>query len=565
MKKLNQISMNVLLIFVVILVLVSMTGCSFITEAADQDFLDSEKSAEKLDLSDTDDAGEDVAEEIDRPEGWTAESHGNDAEPNYEVVFLQDAVNRLDITITSENWEAMLVDMTELMGEFGSGSDRMDGNQPNFPGTEAAEGERPERPGAGELPEGEMPQPPEDIPQPSEDMPEMPNDGETPEGGRPQPGGDFGGRSDGGFGMDFMDENPVWVTATIEFEGQTWENVGIRFKGNSSLRSAWSSGNLKIPFKLDFDQFEEDYPEINDQRFYGFKQLSLANNFSDASYLREKVTADIFREFGVPSAHTAFYEVYVDTGDGPAYFGLYTMVEMVEDTVIEEQFVDDSGNLYKPDGTGATFAAGSFNESSFDKETNQEEADYSDIQALFEALHAESRLSDPATWREGLESVFDVNTFLRWLAVNMVVQNWDTYGAMSHNYYLYSDPETGLITWIPWDNNMALTDAVGKRSVLSLSLDAVNEQWPLIRFVMDDPVYKELYESYLDEVVEIVFEPEAMAETYTFYHMLVADSVLKEREEATTLQSPSAFKTSLQELIDHVNQRYQAVQAYLSE
>jgi len=543
MNKISKFLMNALLDCVILLVLVSMTGCSFIAEAANQVSLNPGEAASGSDMPEPIDAGDDAADEIDRPEGWTAETHGNDADPNYEVVFPQDEVNRIDITISAENWEVMLADMTEMMGEFGSGGDRMGGNRPNFPGAEDLEGENPQFPG---------------------DRPNPPEDGELPEGGRSQPPGGFGGGPDEN-NLVGEDENPVWVTSNVEFEGQTWENVGIRFKGNSSLRDAWSSGSLKIPFKLDFDQFEEDYPEIDDQRFFGFKQLSLANNFSDDSFLREKVTADIFRDSGIAAAHTAFYEVYVDTGDGLEYFGLYTIVEMVEDTVIEEQFSDDSGNLYKPSGTGATFADGSFNERSFDKETNQEEGDYSDIQALFDALHADNRLSDPGAWREGLEAVFDVDTFLRWLAVNTVVQNWDTYGVMSHNYYLYSDPETGLITWIPWDNNMALTDSVGHGNTLSLSLAEVSEQWPLISFLMDDPVYKAQYESYLGEVVETAFEPEAMAETYAFYHALVDKSVLKERDEATTLQSTSAFEGSLQELIDHANERYQAVQSYLSE
>ncbi len=68
---------------------------------------------------------------------------------------------------------------------------------------------------------------------------------------------------------------------------------------------------------------QEEYTEIDDQRFYGFKQLSLSSNYSDNSFLREKVAADIFRESGVPAAQTAFYQVYVDYGEGPIYFGLY--------------------------------------------------------------------------------------------------------------------------------------------------------------------------------------------------------------------------------------------------
>ena len=77
-----------------------------------------------------------------------------------------------------------------------------------------------------------------------------------------------------------MNRSPMWVPATIRFEGQEWTHVGVRYKGASSL-SPWVMGDMKLPFKFDFDQFEDDYPEIKNQRFFGFKQLSLANNYQD--------------------------------------------------------------------------------------------------------------------------------------------------------------------------------------------------------------------------------------------------------------------------------------------
>ena len=508
-----------------------MTGCSLPISAAEA--LDT-AAAQTVDAAESEAQSNDTA--LERPDGWIDDSHSDEVDPDYETVFPQEEVNRIEITISPENWETMTDDMTVLMGEFGSsGMGSGPGNRPFMGDGEMAQPPEGERPG---------------IPGPRED---------APEGGfAGQPGAPGGGN------LDFTEENPVWVTATITFEGQTWEHVGVRFKGNSSLRSAWSSGSLKIPFKLDFDQFEDEYPEIDDQRFYGFKQLSLASNFNDESFLREKVAADIFREFGVASAHTAFYEVYVDTGDGLEYFGLYTMVEMVEDTVISEQFEDESGNLYKPDGTGATFAEGTFTESAFDKETNQEEADYSDIQSLFEILHSDLRFNDPGAWRSELEAVFDVDTFLRWLAVNTVIQNWDTYGVMSHNYFLYTDPADGLITWIPWDNNHAMNGA-SRQAPLSLGLAEVTDRWPLIRFLADDPVYQAQYEAYLEEVVETAFIPEDMAETYQFYHDLVAESVLKETDAATTLRSEAAFENSLQALIDQAILRARAVRDYLAQ
>ena len=54
----------------------------------------------------------------------------------------------------------------------------------------------------------------------------------------------------------------MWVPATVEFEGQTWTGVGVRYKGNSSLASGWRSGALKLPLKLDFDEFEDEVPAI---------------------------------------------------------------------------------------------------------------------------------------------------------------------------------------------------------------------------------------------------------------------------------------------------------------
>jgi len=481
---------------------------------------------------------EDEEDAITRPDGWTEGTHGKSAEPDYGVVFSQDDVNRIDITMAPETWQAMLDDMADLYGQFGS--------RPNGGG---ARGDvRPPR--AQGSPQGEAPlQRLEGAPQGTEN-PRV-----------PQPGGDVRApivRT----GND--DTNPIWVPVTIDFEGHTWTDVGLRLKGNSSLRSTWQEGNTKLPFRLDFDQFEDEFPEIDDQRFYGFQKATFSSNFKDASFLREKVTADLFREAGVPAAHTAFYEVYIDCGEGPTYFGLYTMVEVIEDTVIEVQFDEDDGNVYKPNGTGASFAEGSFSEASFDKQTNEDEADWSDILALYDALHAYARTTDPAAWRAELETIFDVDGFLNYLATNQVVQNWDTYGNIAHNYYLYHDPTTDLLTWIPWDNNMALNADVGVRSVLSLALDEVDTQWPLIRYLLDDEVYHAQYVSYVETFIDAVFEPEELARTYRGLAALVEPFALAENEGYTFLRSDAAFHNAIDALIAHAADRYEAAAAYVA-
>lgn len=420
---------------------------------------------------------------------WTDETHSKDADPNFDTVFEDNTVKRLDIVITEARWQAMLDDMTGLYGTFGRG----------------------------------------------------------------------------GGGSSFSDEDPIFVPGEVFYEDKEWYRVGIRFKGNSSLQSAWQAGILKLSFKLDFDEFEDDYPQIDNQRFYGFKKLSLKNNYDDASMMREKVAADVFKNAGLVVSHTAFYTVYVDHGDGPEYFGVYTLVEEVDDTVIDTQYDDNDGNLYKPDGDAASFASGTYDEDEYVKKTNEDDADFSDVENLLSIVNDDLRTSDPAAWRANLETVFDTDVFLKYLAVNTVIQNWDTYGVMTHNYFLYNNPDTETLNWIPWDNNEALQDGKQGGSLALDFSDLNTSSWPLIGYLYNDEVYKAQYDQYLQEVVDGPFNTATMQTLYDSYSVLLQEYATSEVDGYTFLNSSSEFQSSVNGLKSHVASRASAVSSYLNK
>ena len=375
--------------------------------------------------------------------------------------------------------------------------------------------------------------------------------------------GEFGKQT--GPGLLDVEEDPIFVPADIYYNGIQWYRVGIRFKGNSSLQGPWQQGILKLPFKLDFDEFEDDYPQIKNQRFYGFKKFSLKNNCNDSSQLREKVAADVFAKAGLAVSHTGFYTLYIDHGNGPEYFGLYTLVEEVDDTVIDTQFSSDDGNLYKPEEGGANFVDGAFAEEYFVKKTNEDDEDWSDILAMFAALHDDTFTTSPATWRANLESVFDVDGFLKYLAVNGIIQNWDSYGRMPHNYYLYNDPDTDKLTWIPWDNNEALQEGRNQGGALALdfsNLDA--DSWPLIGKLYADETYRAQYNAYLMEVIENAFETTATKALYDYYSDLVGPYATTERSGYTFLNGSFGFYRAIDELKNHASSRDMEVYRYLS-
>ena len=490
--------------------------------------------------------GSSNAGNVARPDGWTKASHEKGSDPDYDRVFPSGNVNSMTISVTPETWTAMLANMTALYGARDASA------------------------GGGAAPGG--------------------NQG----GGRPQ-GGGLGGNS----------ANPDWAKATVTFNGLTWTNVGFRFKGNSSLSGSWRTGTDKLPFKLDFDQWEGDHPEISDQRFYGFKQLSLSNNFGDTTGMRETLAYDLLGQAELVAARTAPYEVLLDRGDGSQSLGLYTVIEVIDDTVIKRAFKDDNGNIYEADGSAASFARGTDGqiEASFEAEGG-DNPDWSDINALYNAIHADSRTSDTAAWRKGMEAVFDVDTFLKWLGLAATLQHWDTYGGMTHNYYLYNDPSAKKLTWISWDHNFVLGASMGGAGGFggdfpnqggppaggqlpnggqipnggalpeggnvpnlggnrgggfggqSTSFDKkeVTEQWPLIRYLLDQPDYYSRYTGFLKDLARNVFKPDELTAWCN-----ARAAILKPHADDAT-----AYQTAVDSLTSTISARGEALGTFLA-
>lgn len=416
---------------------------------------------------------------------WTTETHTIEAGINYDVVFPQNQVNRIDIVLTSAEYNSMRSNLASLSS-----------------------------------------------------------------------------RARGG---DFPDDTPVYVACDFYFNGVQWYDVGVRYKGNSSLYGAYSSGNGKLPLRIKFDEFEDDNPAIKNQRFYGFQHLSLCSNYNDESFMREKSATDLFTDFGVPTVQTSFYQVYVDQGTGtPVYYGLYTLDEVVFDTMLASTFGSNTGNCYKPDGDGAQFASSRFTLDDFEKKTNDEQADWSDIQELYNVLHSSLRTTDEATWKSNLESVFDVQGFLKYLAVNNTIQNWDTYANMSHNYYLYHDPADNLIKWIVWDNNEAFSNG-NRMSAVSLGMSEVGSDWPLISYLIAVDSYKEDYQAYLKDFNDNYYTPTKMETYYSTNYNLIYPSATTETNGYTHLSgnASSAFTSAVEELKEHCTERNSAVSSYL--
>ena len=420
--------------------------------------------------------------------------------PNYDVVFNNNAVQRIDIEISPDYWSIMQDDLIEVLSSTG---------------------------------------------------------------------GPFG----------FSDQTPIYIPCQVFHNERQWYDVGIRYKGNSSLNFAFNNNINKLPFRLEFNHFEDENPLLNNQSFYGFKQLSFGNNFKDETFLHEKLASDMYREFGVPCSKTAFCRVYIDYGSGPIYFGLYTMVEVVFDTMLSNFFSNEQGNCYKPDGDGAKLNDPNLVTTEFFINKAKSPGSLADVSNFVNALLSNERTSNPSQWRTNLETTFDVQLFLKWLAANTTMQNWDTYGKMTHNYYMYNNTATNKLTWIPWDNNETFIGSTsgggpggggpggGGPQVLEFDFSNLEQfplsqtgdvAWPLIEYLYSDPIYRSNYDGYIDEFITSAFEPSKVSSTISEYYNLISPYVIGNNGEIqgyTFLNSDNQFINSESALISFVQNR----------
>lgn len=290
----------------------------------------------------------------------------------------------------------------------------------------------------------------------------------------------------------------VWVPADIETDGQVWKNVGVRLKGNWSLQQAWTSKDYALPFRFNTDKYEDSLPNTKDQRFYGFKKISLFNAVQDPTSIRGPIASAIFRQFGVVAPFSAPVHLILKFGDTTKDVGAYEMAEIPDAPLLKRHFKNDSGNLYKPLSKLEQYVASEWADEDIP-------GDRSDAKALISLLNSNARSTDSAKWHRDLQASFDVDGFLRWLAASTVINSWDSYGMYPHNYYLFND--LGRFRWITYDFGNSFNYVMGSRT--SIWYEEANfyaaggdtGTYPLIRYLLADKTYCETYRTYVTQAI----------------------------------------------------------------
>ena len=185
----------------------------------------------------------------------------------------------------------------------------------------------------------------------------------------------------------------TWFSGTVTADGETHTNVGVRKKG---FRGSHDPDRPSL--KLRFDKY------VNGQSLGGvIERMTLNNNKADYSRIKTCLTYQIFAAAGSPAPRCNLAAVTVN-GE---YLGLYSNVEPIKEPFLSLHFEDADGNLYEGGATMNTpsdfVPAYRF---TLEKETNEDEDDWSDVDAVIEAL-----LDSSDVGLEALGEIVDLDRF----------------------------------------------------------------------------------------------------------------------------------------------------------
>lgn len=347
-------------------------------------------------------------------------------------------------------------------------------------------------------------------------------------------------------------QSEEYAACDVTIDGETVRNVGIRGKGNTSLRNVASMDSDRYSFKIEFDQYDSA------QTYHGLDKLCLNNLIQDNTYMKDYLVYQMMGQLGIAAPLCSYAYITVNGED----WGLYLAIEAVEESFLRRNYGSDYGELYKPDSTG--FGGGRGNGKNFDMAGFMENKEMeppenmpqmpqqmtppdsempqmpelaqpgkipqnfpqppggmgggmgaSDVKLQYIDDNPESyanifdnaktditdadqsrliaSLKQLSTY-EQLEDVLDIDAVLRYFAAHNFVVNGDSYtGNMIHNYYLYE--KDGRLSMIPWDYNLAFGTFMhgDAASAVNTSIHEVLEDRPMQAWIFSDESYEQRY------------------------------------------------------------------------
>ncbi len=267
--------------------------------------------------------------------------------------------------------------------------------------------------------------------------------------------------------INAVPQDEIYVMAHLVFEGDTIQDVQIRYKGSTGAwypctndaetGSPWPPGPnqcAKLSTKIKFNT-----PWAEDRKFYGLKKLQFHHMHHYDSQLRERVIYWMHRAMGNPAPRAVHARVEIN-GE---LSGLYTMVEQIDGRFTRARWDDGEGNIYK---NNAPLKDGAFSDDATLMEHLKTNEDEDPVFTQWQTFEEELDAADDVDAIKGvIEKWFEVPLLVSTVITSISLGHWDSPYLRTkyehHNSYWYSDTTEQKLYSLPWDVDNALISIGG--------------------------------------------------------------------------------------------------------
>jgi hypothetical protein len=270
--------------------------------------------------------------------------------------------------------------------------------------------------------------------------------------------------------------------------------------------------------------------------FHGLEKFHLNNSVQDESYLSELLCSQLCREAGLPAARATHARVWLNDRD----LGFYGLKEGFDEEFLERNYpaAKGKGNLY--DGGFLQDI-----DAPLERDEGEGPDDKADLKALLEAC----REPDEARRWERIAERLDVDAFLNFVALELLMGHWDGYARNKNNYRIYFRDDTKKAVFLPHGMDQMFGDP--NFPVFEVPPTIVTSA------VLRNPAWSEQYRKRVKELLP-AFAPEKL-------HAKVDAAARRVRAALAAMDANRAkyVEGRIQEFRDRLNDRQRNVRAQM--
>lgn len=317
------------------------------------------------------------------------------------------------------------------------------------------------------------------------------------------------------------------VRAKVREGEKVFANVALHLKGAAgSFRPVTENPAMT----LHFDKYVEG------QRFHGLSKLSLNNSVQDPTLVSEQFSRELFLKAGIPAPRATHATVSLNGRD----LGVYVLVEGFDKQFLKKHFKNAKGNLY--DGGFLKEVTDELSVNSGDDPKNQ-----SDRMALAEAAKDSNRTNRMAR----LKKILDLEKFLTFIAVDVMLWDWDGYAMNKNNWRLFHNLESDRMIFLPHGLDQLFWKPEGSIFPKFEGLVA--------KAVLDVPEWRHRYFERMKELRASVFKIDEMTNRVREISTKVAP-LIKERDAGVA----TAHEKAVADFCESIARRCQSLDRQLS-